>query len=490
MLTPRGPDPAWLRDYFGEIGFTPGGVRDRLQTDLLAGRHREHLPILLYRTREPDALSLLIRWFIVGEPIDRRQTSNSIRSDVVQIFLDCGLVVETDQTLRAAVMLAPFEQFWVATDTYSRLSTGTGPDDVLMVNATTLFLLNLAIRTPCRSLLDLGSGCGIVSMAAAQFAERVSAADLNPRAASFAAFNFWLNGVRNVETLVGDLFEPAAGRRFERILSNPPFYITPSAHRIFAENPMELDDFCRNLIRQVPGHLEEGGFLQMLMEWAEIEGEPWQERLTGWFQGTGCDAIVFHGGSFDPVRYAEIRIPVLTAPGDTQADVARFQEWVGYFLSRKVKRIHEGFVVMRRRSGGNWTQFERVASEPTLPAGDVIFERFRLRDHPLSDIELLSRRIRLAKGVQMRQVLEFTGEGWKSAASVPLTQTTGLQLTSELAPDVAQFVAGLDGNTKLSDRVALLAEQAPVPPAEVQRQCLALVRRLLRQGFLVTDAPA
>ena len=46
---------ARLKDYLREVAFTPEGVRDRFQTDLLAGRHQENLPLLLYRTREPDA---------------------------------------------------------------------------------------------------------------------------------------------------------------------------------------------------------------------------------------------------------------------------------------------------------------------------------------------------------------------------------------------------------------------------------------------------
>ena len=58
---------------------------------------------------------------------------------------------------------------------------------------------------------------------------------------------------------------------------------------------MELDGFCRNLVKQAPAHLEEGGFLQMLCEWPEIEGQPWEERLAEWFAGTGCDAVVFRG---------------------------------------------------------------------------------------------------------------------------------------------------------------------------------------------------
>ena len=41
--------------------------------------------------------------------------------------------------------------------------------------------------------------------------------------------------------VVGDCFEPVAGRAFDLILSNPPFFITPQTDFVFCENPMELD---------------------------------------------------------------------------------------------------------------------------------------------------------------------------------------------------------------------------------------------------------
>src|SRR5438105_3302241 len=42
---------ARLKDFMREVAFTPAGVRERIQTDVLAGRHKENLSLLLYRTR-------------------------------------------------------------------------------------------------------------------------------------------------------------------------------------------------------------------------------------------------------------------------------------------------------------------------------------------------------------------------------------------------------------------------------------------------------
>ena len=246
-----------------------------------------------------------------------------------------------------------------------------------MINSTTLFLLNLAIRTPCRSLLDLGTGCGVVAIvAASQFAEQVTATDLSGRAGLFARFNAWLNESPNVEVLTGDLFQPVAGRRFERILSNPPFYVTPSSAGFSRRIPWDWTGFAGISSSRLPAHLEEGGFLQMLCEWPEIEGQPWEERLSEWFEGTGCDAVVCAGGTYDPILYAQNRLPVVTTPAGKEADYQKFEEWVSYYKAEKVKAIHAGFLTMRRRSGQNWVHFERVSTQPYVPLGDAMLHLF------------------------------------------------------------------------------------------------------------------
>jgi len=475
-----------LKEYLQEVAFTPDGVRRRIQTDVLAGRHKENLSLLLYRTRELDALNILIRWFIVDEPVARADAQRQVAPDILQALLDCGLLALTGDALASPVMFAPFDQFWIATDTYAHLTTGSGEDDVLMINSTTLFLLNLAMRTPCRTLLDLGTGCGAVAiLAASQFADNVTATDLSHRAASFAQFNAWLNDRPNIEILTGDLFQPVAGRRFERILSNPPFYITPSSNRMFAENPMGLDGFCRNLIKQAPAHLEEGGFLQMLCEWPEIEGQPWEERLSEWFDGTGCDAVVFAGGSYDPIRYAQTRLPVVHAPAGKDADYRTFEEWVNYYKAERIKAIHAGFLTMRRRSGHNWVHFERVSTEPSLLLGEAILHRFMMRDQPApSDEQLLEARIEVAQRVQLMQLLEFSDQDWRRPQKIRMMQTFGLQLVHELTAEVAEFVTKLDGSSPLGELVDSLAREAPVPREKVEAECLSMVRKWLDLGFV------
>ena len=74
-----------------------------------------------------------------------------------------------------------------------------------------------------KRVLDLCTGSGVLAIAAASdCAAEVTAVDVSRRAVVAVKLNARLNGVR-VEALRGDLFAPLAGRRFDLIISNPPY---------------------------------------------------------------------------------------------------------------------------------------------------------------------------------------------------------------------------------------------------------------------------
>ena len=76
--------------------------------------------------------------------------------------------------------------------------------------------------------LDLCTGSGVLAIAAARHGCRhVAAVDISRRAVAAAWCNARLNGV-SVQSVRGDLFEPVRGRRFDLIVSNPPYVPTPA----------------------------------------------------------------------------------------------------------------------------------------------------------------------------------------------------------------------------------------------------------------------
>ena len=74
-------------------------------------------------------------------------------------------------------------------------------------------------------VLDMGTGCGILAVLAAEKADEVLAVDINPYAIKCAKKNAKINGVEDkVEFLLGDLFEPIKPKGiFDLIIFNAPY---------------------------------------------------------------------------------------------------------------------------------------------------------------------------------------------------------------------------------------------------------------------------
>src|SRR5690606_28047395 len=117
--------------------------------------------------------------------------------------------------------------WWVASDLDETALGGPLPEDhVLGVGGASLTLAALQLPTPARRVLDVGTGCGIQALRALRGRRaQVVATDVSQRALAFTRLNALLNGADGIQTRLGSLFEPAAGERFDRVVSNPPFVI-------------------------------------------------------------------------------------------------------------------------------------------------------------------------------------------------------------------------------------------------------------------------
>lgn len=484
LLSPS--DAERLRDFLLEAGYGEENLRVTLGLKDLPSTRLRNVSRLLDSTREPNRINTLLRWFWIGIPQDTSASAERLPSWFIPLALQCGLLHQHGKDLAPEAMFLPTDGFIFAADHTSKIDSADR-DLVLWPNPTSRLLSRFTVRRPSRATLDVGTGTGIQALIAAAHSEKVVATDLNPRAVAFAAFNARLNGVENVECLAGEGYEPVAGRKFDLIVTNPPFFLTPSTLYLFCDNPMDLDQLCCRLTREAASYLNEGGYFQMLCEWAEVEGQTWQERLGEWFDGLECDAWVMKGYSEDPAEYAEEHIR--STVSSSQRDAELFSSYMDYYRARKVKAICGGVIAMRRRSGNNWVFMEEVTSTPKQPFGDLMASAFEARDflqsHP-SDEQLLEAKPTLSANAQLEQVFRRGGEGWQPEA-LTLRLVKGFEYFFGLQPLVAEFLSGCDGTRSFRELIDAFAGKANAPHEQVQKECLDVARKLIERGFLLVN---
>lgn len=472
-----------LRAFFEESGYTERDLRKQLGAAELPSRHLRNEARLLDRTSAVTPLNVLLRWFWVGQAQKRAKAASAIPAEILTLLIESGLVKVDGDSFVPCAMLLHIDGFLVASDHASAIERKQ-TEMVLWPNPTSKFLSRFSVRRHSRSTLDLGTGSGILSLSAARFSDLVVATDLNPRAVACTRFNARLNGVENIEAIEGDCFSPVADRQFDLILSNPPFFITPQADYLFCDNSMELDGLCRRLVKEAPAHLNEGGYMEMLCEWAQIKGQPWEERLAEWLEGTGCDAWVMKGLTQDPEEYAQHRIRETSQ--DPSQDAASYAEYMSYYRQRGVEAIHDGLVVLRRREGTNFVRIEEVPTTPSGDLGEMILATFAAHDllrERDTDEKLLTIRPRLAPHVRLEQICTATEGRWQ-AESLTLRLTSGFPFHLEVQPLVAEFLAMCDGSRTAAMAIQEFAVKANAPADKVTMECLAMIRKLIERGFM------
>ncbi|MCX6770856.1 MAG: methyltransferase [Candidatus Micrarchaeota archaeon] len=131
------------------------------------------------------------------------------------------------------------------------------------------FLLATYASSLPGNMLEIGCGCGIVSLSAAQASQKntVLGLDINPAAVKCASENAHANGIKNAAFLRSDMFSAIPkGKKFDSILFNPPYLPTTRAERLGTPEENAAYDggatgigIFKKFIAGAPGHLADGG---------------------------------------------------------------------------------------------------------------------------------------------------------------------------------------------------------------------------------------
>ena len=473
-------------------------------------------------------VAVLTALFMLGEPVGAAALETALPRTGVAGALDIGLVVPTqsasgEQLYAPAVDLRPHEaedahgsvRWWVASD-LGELVTGQAlaPDHVLGIGRAGLTLAALTPRKPVETALDLGVGCGIQTLYLLRHVRQVVATDISTRALEFTAFNVALAGVDSarVQLRQGNLLEPVAGQRFDLIVSNPPFVITPPSVRQAGLPLMEYRDaggpILPALVRGLEDHLNPDGVAVMLGNWEHREGTSWRTSVNQWI-GKSLDAWIIQREVQDPVEYAAmwLRDGGLTPERSGVAFENALAAWQEDFDSRQVSGVGMGYLVFHAPgSVGDASAAPGAASEgqasPEEPASaapgaaatstpGAVVEPWRvLEEVPtsgqgalgeyvaqviaahealrgLDDAQVAALKLRTASGLSKEEALTPTpvptapvirqAEGFGRVIAVGMPEVALLSASDEGLLTVAQIAAAVASLTS-EDQAAVLAD--------------------------------
>ena len=252
------------RDVLLKAEYTEPGLATKLGRRRILSVGAVDRPPWLRLTRQLSPSDALVRLFLMGESVPFDVAERAVAPMALDRWVDAGLLAPEhgDDTVAPQVKLLPINGLILASDKPHRWTHDARPDFVMAPGITTVELAHATLRKSSKRTLDLGTGCGALGLLSASHSREIVATDTNARALDFTAFNARLNGIDNVSCRVGSLFEPVADEeRFDLIVSNPPFVISPTKRFEFRDAGMRGDEFCMEAHPRRPVASGSGGLL-------------------------------------------------------------------------------------------------------------------------------------------------------------------------------------------------------------------------------------
>lgn len=449
-----------------------GGQFDALRLPLV------HDALRLDDTPASD-LALLFAYYA---ELPRERLDRALTPALASLAVDLGLVlIGGDGAARSPFLLMPFVDLYLLSDPLS----GDG-DAVMGPGPTTAELARLVPMRCPPSVLDVGCGAGTFALlAASRGCATAVGVDINARAVEMARFNAALNGL-SAEFIAGDLLAPVAGRRFDLLLSQPPFVARPPESRdaVYLYGGAYGDELALTLIARCPAHLTPGGRALVLLDTPVRPDAPLHARVRAALGDAAVDLAVFTTIGMSPdmmsVGYTARSLV------DLDAYAAAVSRHRAHLRALGVTEFTHAVVALLP-PGGRFTITLPVRSLGALDAACL--------DRWADAIDLASGDEGALRAATLRAApgLVFSEERATPDRSVEPTwrvrSERGVATSRELSEASWALLEAVTTQGTVDDAVAAYAGLCEASPAEVRPQVLGFVREQLAKGLLIRVAP-
>jgi methylase of polypeptide subunit release factors len=477
-----------LRDALTAAGYTVDRVDALLGPSASAALFRNETTPAVRATGDGSPLATLVRLWQLQVPVPVDAAARALPR-LLEPLCSAGVLQRSVGEVRAHVDVRPYadeqHDWWVLSDLVPGLDGGdrrVPSDHVLNVSAASTTLAQLTQREAFGSALDLGTGSGVQSLHLSTHCARTVATDVNRRALAMARINTMLNDIE-VDLRRGSLFAPVAGERFDLVVTNPPFVISPGTgdRLVYRDSGMPGDELVRHIAGTVHRHLRPDGWCQLLANWEHRAGEPWQDRLAGWLEGTGCDAWVLQREVVDPARYVEMWLE--DAGLHRSPDYGRrYDAWLAWFAEQRVEAVGFGWVNLRRTDRARpLLRIEDWPYEVEQPLGAEVASWGRRTDWLAGHDDLLGARLRVAADL-VQETYGLPGE--QHPERIVLRRRRGVRRARQVDTVEAGLVGACDGDLTVGQILDALARLLERDAAALRAEYAPRVRELVADGLV------
>jgi methylase of polypeptide subunit release factors len=430
-----------------------------------------------------DGLDALIHLLMDGETMARAHLRTLVPAPSAAVLESMGVlaaVPDQPELVYATVFLYPVASLYIASDRGAALDKSdiTHEKEIVYPAITTntrRFLASLP-DTPCDELLDMCSGSGIAALiAAANYAKQAWSCDLGERSVQFAEFNARLNGLSNVTCIQGNLYQPVAGRTFDRIVAHPPYVPSEEQEVLFRDGGADGEQVLRGVIEGLPEYLRPGGRCCCQTMATDREGESFEQRIRSWLGA--------HQREFDLVLVAgSIRTKSEFLADSRQNPKAA--DLGPLFTAIKVTSVYYGAVVLQRFKESREPVTIRLRKAANAGADSI---DWLVRWTTAAASPDFDRVLRLAKPRLSPHLTLTVAHTVENRSLVP----SNFQLSSAFPFAVslsggwlAVLAGACDGTKTVAGIMSELQQGQIIPPETPESQFLRDMRSLISCGFL------
>ena len=439
-----------------------------------------------HTTEKSAPFALLAGLFLQGKSVDGGEVQGTLGQELVDLLGALGLIEEAGNgRYVATVAMYATNGLYVVSDRWCGVDGQPfqPPADVVYpaILGTTRGFLATIPSTPCKSFLELCAGTGIAALLAARCgAEQAWAVDIAARSVHFAEFNRRLNGIPNVTNAQGDLYSPAKGRKFERIVAHPPYVPVLEPKYVFYDGGQDGEQITRRMVQELPNYLEDKGLFICVSLGSDRVDEPFEARIRKWL---GEKTNEFDVGLF--VR-SEME-PAVQALNDVirgRGSVEGVQRWKEVLKVLKIVNFVFGgtFIYRHGENRAGLTVRRSAGKNSGLKEIETLMEWERIVARG-QDVEVLrSARLRTASECRLNATYVLHEGNWTPEKQRLLIDEP-FKMELEAPGWTLELLAACDGNRTGQELFESFKAQEVLEPNTSFEQFAEILRLLVSGGF-------